>query len=68
MDLPEPPERSPGETRAPVSGLKLMLLILVVLAITAGYGLREVKRRPLTEKATIIPAASISPSASPTQH
>jgi hypothetical protein len=68
MDLPEPPERSPGETRAPVSGLKLMVLILAVFAIIASYGLRELKRRPLTEKATIIPAAAVSPSPSPTEH
>jgi len=65
MDLSEPPARSPGETRAPVSGLKLMVLILAVFAFIAGYGLWEINRRPLTEKATIIPITDFSPSPSP---
>ena len=68
MDLPEPPALSPGDTRAPVSGLKLMLLILAVFALLAGYGQWELNRRPLTEKATIIPTPDVSPSPSPTQH
>jgi hypothetical protein len=38
MDLPGPPARAPGATRAPASGLKLMLAILVVFALLAGYG------------------------------
>ena len=46
MDLPEPPAPSQGETRAPVSGLKLMVLILAVFVLLAGYGLWEVYRRP----------------------
>ncbi len=65
MDLPGPPARSPGATRAPVSGLKLMLAILVVFAILAGYGQWERFRRPTTEKTTIILAPNVSPSPSP---
>ena len=68
MDLPEPPAPSQGETRAPISGLKLMVLILAVFVLLAGYGLWEVNRRPLTEKATIIPMSGVSPSPSLTQH
>ena len=68
MDLPEPPARAPGATRAPVSGVKLMLAILAVFALLAGYGQWEFFRRPLTEKATIIPAPNVSPSPSPAQN
>jgi hypothetical protein len=66
MDLPEPPSRSQGETRAPVSGLKLMALILAAFVLLACYGLWQVYRRPLTEKATIIPVSGVSPSPSAT--
>ena len=65
MDLPGPPARSPGATRAPLSGLKLMLGLLVVFALLAGYGQLERFRRPKTEKATIVPAPDVSPSPSP---
>ena len=65
MDVPEPPARPPGATRAPVSGLKLMLAILAVFALLVGYGQWEVLRRPTIEKATIIPAPNVTPSPSP---
>jgi hypothetical protein len=65
MDLPEPPARSPGATRAPVNGLKLMLIILAVFTLLAGYGQWQLLQRPLTEKATIIPMPNVSPSPSP---
>ena len=68
MDLPGPPDRSPGETRAPVSGLKLMLAILVVFVLLAGYGQWERFRRPKTEKATILLTPNVSPSPSPQQN
>ncbi len=65
MDLPGPPTRSPGETRAPASGLKLMLGILVVFALLAGYGQWEHFRRPKTDSITIIAAPAASPTPSP---
>jgi hypothetical protein len=65
MDLPGPPARSPGKTRAPASGLKLMLAILVVFALLAGYGKWEHFRRSLIETVTIIPAPNVSPSPTP---
>jgi hypothetical protein len=65
MDLPGPSARSPSATRAPKSGLKLMLAILVVFVLLAGYGQWEVFRRPATVKATIISAPDASPSPSP---
>jgi hypothetical protein len=66
MDLPRPPARSPGAaTGAPASGLKLMLIILVVFALLAAYGQWERFRRPQTETATIVPAPNVSPSPSP---
>jgi hypothetical protein len=65
MDLPRPSTRSPGATRAPKSGLKLILAILVVFVLLAGYGQWEVSRRPTTVKATIIPAPDVSLSPSP---
>lgn len=65
MDLPGPPAPSPGATRAPISGLKLMLLILVVFVLLAGYGQWERFRRPTVEKATIILVPNVSPSPSP---
>jgi hypothetical protein len=65
MDLPGPSARSPGATRAPVSGLKLMLAILVVFALLAGYGQWEQFRRSKTETAAIISTPNVSPSPSP---
>ena len=65
MDLPEPPAHSPGVTRAPVSGLKLMLAILAVFVLLVGYGQWEFFRQPMTEKATIIPTPNVLPSPSP---
>jgi hypothetical protein len=65
MDLPGPPARSPGTTRAPVSGLKLMLTILVIFALLAGYGKWEHFRRSRIERVTIIPAPNVSPSSTP---
>ena len=65
MDLPGPSARSPGVTRAPKSGLKLMLAILGVFVLLAGYGQWELFRRPATVKATIIPAPNVSPAPSP---
>jgi hypothetical protein len=62
MDLPGPPERSPGATPAPISGLKLMLVMLVVFALLAGYGKWEHFRRNQIETITIIPAPNLSPS------
>ena len=68
MDLPSPPSGPPGETRAPGSGLKLMLAIVVVFALLAGYGQWENFRRTKTETATINPAPNVSPSPSPNQN
>jgi len=65
MDLPGPPARAPGATRAPASGLKLMLAILVVFALLAGYGKWEHFRRSQIETVTIIPAPNVSPSPIP---
>jgi hypothetical protein len=65
MDLPGPPARAPGTTRAPASGLKLMLAILVIFALLAGYGKWEHFRRSRIEKVTIIPAPNVSPSSTP---
>ena len=65
MDLPGPPAHSPGATRAPASGLKLMLAVLGVFALLAVYGQWEHFRRPQTETVTIVPAPNGSPSPSP---
>ncbi len=66
MDLPGPPSRPAGPTRAPASGLKLMLGVLVVFALLAGYGQWQHSRLSQTEKATIVPAApNVSPAPSP---
>ncbi|MGI8957063.1 MAG: hypothetical protein ACR2II_09140 [Chthoniobacterales bacterium] len=68
MELPGPPARPPGETRAPASGLKLMLGILVVFALLAGYGQWQHYRRAKTETVTIVPAPNVSPAPSPNDH
>jgi len=65
MDLPEPPAPASSMTRAPVNGLKLMLAMLVVFVLLVIYGQWEVSRRPITVKATIIPAPDVSPSPAP---
>ncbi|MGH8093644.1 MAG: hypothetical protein ACREIF_09255 [Chthoniobacterales bacterium] len=61
MDLPGPPTHSAGATRAPASGLKHMLAILVVFALLAVYGQSEHFRRARTETATVVPALDLSP-------
>jgi hypothetical protein len=68
MDVPGPPAPSAHSTRAPASGLKLMIAILIVFGLLAGYGQRERSRRPKTETATIIPAPNVSPLPSPDRH
>jgi hypothetical protein len=65
MDLPSPPARPPSKTRAPDSGLKLMLAILIVFLCLAAYGQWKHFQRPETEKATILPVPQASPSVSP---
>ncbi len=68
MELPNPPARPPGETRAPASGLKLMLGILVVFALLAGYGQWQNSRRAQSETVTIVPASQASPAPSPNEN
>jgi hypothetical protein len=65
MDLPGPPARAPGASRAPASGFKLMLAILVVFALLAGYGKWEQFRRTQIETVKIVPVPNISPLPSP---
>jgi len=65
MDLPGPPARPPGTTRAPASGVKLMLAILIIFALLAGYGKWEHFRRSHIETVTIIPTPNVSPSPTP---
>ena len=65
MELPSPPARSPGASRAPGSGLKIMFGIAVVFACLALYGQWKHFQRPRTESATILPAKEASPSVSP---
>ena len=68
MDLPGPPARAPGATRAPASGLKLMLAILFVFTLLAGYGQWEHFRLPKIETITIVPAPNVSASPSPNEN
>jgi hypothetical protein len=68
MDLPGPPARPPGATRAPASGLKVMLAILIVFALLAGYGGWEHFRRPKIETVTIVPAPNVSASPAPNEN
>ncbi|MEO5717761.1 MAG: hypothetical protein ABIR29_04220 [Chthoniobacterales bacterium] len=68
MDLPGPPARPAGQTRAPASGVKLMLGVLVVFAVFAVYGQWQHSRRSQTETVAIIPAPNVSPAPSPEQH
>jgi hypothetical protein len=65
MDLSGTSTRSPATSRAPKSGLKLMLAILVLFALLAIYGQWQHFRRPRTETATITPTREVSPSPSP---
>ncbi len=67
MDLPGRPTPSAGTTRAPASGLKMMLAILIVFALLALYGQWQHFRRPQTETVTIIPAPNASPASSPNE-
>jgi hypothetical protein len=55
MDLPQPPNR-PRATRAPTNGLKLMLAVLIIFALLAGYGQWQHFRRPEVITGTVSPA------------
>jgi hypothetical protein len=56
----------PEASRAPRSGLILMLVIVVALALVAIYANVQKARRDKIEKVTIIPVSGTpSPSASP---
>lgn len=62
---PAEEQQSPtGFSRAPRSGLRLMIIIVVAMALLAIYANVQKARRGKIEKVTIIPV-SISPSASP---
>jgi hypothetical protein len=65
MDLPGPPAHASAPTRAPASGLKLMLIVVAVFGLLAIYGQWERHRRPQTQTATILSKAELSPSPSP---
>ena len=67
MDLPGPPARSARATRAPASGLKLIVGILVVFVLLALYGQWEHFQRTRTESVTFIPAPETSPAPSPNE-
>jgi hypothetical protein len=64
MNRTNPARPSPGATRAPASGLKLMLAILILFALLALYGQWKHFQRAQIETVTIVPApnASVSPS------
>ena len=64
MDLPAPPAHSAPTSRAPLSGLKFMLAVLLVFAFLAGYGWWEGSRREHTVTATIkgVPDKPATPS------
>lgn|GEM_PF-6258560 len=67
MDLPTPPAPNSAISRAPLSGLKFMLAVLVIFVLLAGYGQWERARRERTVTATIesVPNESATPSPSP---
>ncbi|MGI9086604.1 MAG: hypothetical protein ACR2HH_02520 [Chthoniobacterales bacterium] len=57
-----PAEEKTAPTRAPRSGLQLMALVLVVMALLAIYANVQKARRADIETVTIIPAPSPVPS------
>ncbi len=64
-----PAEEKSTPTRAPRSGLQLMALVVVVMALLAIYANVQKARRDQVETVTVIPApspvASIAPSPTP---
>ena len=67
MDLPSPPAQPPTPTRAPGSGLKWMLVTLLVFAALAGFGQWERLHRSQVETAKVIPTTQVSPAPSPNE-
>ncbi|HEY2712557.1 MAG TPA: hypothetical protein VGI60_08590 [Chthoniobacterales bacterium] len=61
-------EKSTPITRAPGSGLKFMLAILVVFAFLAGYGQWKNGQRSKVITTTIVPAPGESPMPAPNEH
>ncbi|HEV8422050.1 MAG TPA: hypothetical protein VGQ40_01805 [Chthoniobacterales bacterium] len=59
---------APLTSRAPGSGLKLMLAIVVVFALLAGYGQWKRGQQSKVITATIIPAPNESSMPSPREH
>ncbi|HKP02024.1 MAG TPA: hypothetical protein VJU77_01565 [Chthoniobacterales bacterium] len=58
-------EESVDRSRAPRSGLRLMMIILVGTALVAVYANVQKARRGKIEKVTIIPVSTATPSPSP---
>ena len=54
-------------SRAPASGLKLMLAVVIVFAFLAGYGQWNRAQRSKAITTTIIPAPNESPASSPNE-
>jgi hypothetical protein len=61
---PDEQEQSPGSSRAPRGGLRLMIIIVIAMALLAVYANVQKVRRDKIEKVTVIPI-SASPSATP---
>jgi hypothetical protein len=58
------PPRTAESSRAPRSGLRLMIIIVIALALVAVYANVQKARRDKIEKVTIVPISAL-PSASP---
>jgi hypothetical protein len=61
MDLPEPPLERSRPSRAPTSGLQMMVAILVALLLLAIFANVQKFRAKRIESVTITPASSATP-------
>ena len=61
MDLPEPPLQRSRPSRAPTSGLQMMVAIIVALLLLAIFANAQKFRANRIESVTITPASSATP-------
>jgi len=67
MENSDGPRHAEDLSRAPRTGLRLMMIILIAMALLAIYANVQKSRREKIESVTIIPAPSVTPAAtSPT--
>lgn len=65
VEPPNEPENAAAESRAPRTGVRLMIVILIGLALVAIYANVQKSRRDQIESVTLYPFATATPEPAP---